>query len=77
LSKILGQCTACLLWGRSENLTPLYERDKPHLILYYCPICLPGVKKDVEEMNDRAVSYGHLPIFWFGKKGEHLDKNND
>jgi hypothetical protein len=70
----LEHCTACLLKGRSKNLTPLYEKGKPDFIRRYCPGCLPAIRQSADEFNERAINAGHLPIFWFGAMGEHLNK---
>ena len=68
----LGTCTACLLTGNADNLTPLYEEGKPHMKLQYCPYCLPEVKKFVNEQNEMITNAGHLPIYWFGEKGKDV-----
>jgi hypothetical protein len=73
--KILGVCTYCMLKGNAENLTPLYERNKPDFIRRYCPHCLPIIKKSADQFNERAINNGHLPLFWFGAKGEHIKKD--
>jgi hypothetical protein len=68
----LGTCTYCLLTGNAMNLTRLHEKGKPQLKLQYCPHCLPGVKKFVDEQNEMISNYGQLPIYWLGEKGKDI-----
>lgn len=51
----------CGRWFDLEDVTPMYEKNKPHVV-YYCDLCLPDVKSGV-----RGIAHYHL--FKFGQKG--------
>ena len=63
----MPKCTYC---NRSEpisELTPMYEKNKPGWIRYYCDRCLPGVKGSMKSHEWNYLS--------FGRKGEVRNDN--
>ena len=55
-------CDYCGKWFEKSEMTPLYEKNKPH-VNYYCTTCIDTVRRNVNALPFRQ-------LFTFGKKGE-------